>query len=371
MMRKVWHQVHAISGHHVGRCFYRCTRGASPFLRLVVVLTLIASVAAVLLNDPTSWEFTHPITGVIREKVRIGQQPAGDRNPGAGIVTVESGDDNNGNGFRKCEFTHRSNVGTIRCSGPNGDGMEFEFGDGNPNTPAWLSVKDGDGAMGAFIQARNRNDSLGVGVSFEDPAHPYFGTIETHTSLVPVEALHIRNTQPDSDIVFTFQDSATGLLVERLYQHNDGSLVLASGAAGINPSKTREDAVLTLLADGPDAYIEIVSENPNQEVRICFSVEQGGFCRGQIIFDHGSFEFQVIVGSFPVLVLDQSAATFLRPVQMPLYTQDTRPDCTSLLRGAVILFEPSGGPDETQACMRDGSAVFSWRGEVFRWRETS
>jgi hypothetical protein len=314
-------------------------------------------------NETSTWVYTHPVTGADRVKVTIAQQDAGDRNPGAGILCVESGDDNGGNGFREVCLTHRSNTATVRTSGRNGDQVEFELSDGNANTPAILSVKGGDGGDGAFIQARDRRDSLGNAISAEYDGHPFVGIVGTHTGLVPVIAYHIRNTQPDSDIAFTFDDNGSdvqGELIDRLYMENNGNLILSAGTSAADPDTARDNAALTIIENGADLFIDLVSERANQDVRFCFRYFESNFCRGQIFYSHGDDVMKLIVGSLVVAEFTQTSVTLTRPLQLPVYTETTLPSCNAELRGAQIVFEPSSGADQVQVCMKDSNGTLRW-----------
>jgi hypothetical protein len=325
-----------------------------------VVFTAVIALGMVFVDTPGSWTFTHPVTGDVREKVSIDQQPTGDKNPGAGIVCAESGDDNGGNGFRKICLTHRSNIATIRTEGPNGDAVEFEFSDGVTSTPAVLSVKDGDGASGVFIQARDRVDSIGNGISTQNDGHPFVGVIGTNIAMIPIITYHILNTQPDSDIAFTFHDAATGDLIDRLYQENDGSLIVAAGVNAADPNDVRADATLTIQEDGSDMYIDYVSENPTQDVRQCFRVDNSLFCEAQIQFRHSTNELKLVVGSSAALTIRHDNTEFLKPPRLPVY-ENGSPDCNEDMEGGMVINRRASGSDQLLICMRDYTGNLGWQ----------
>jgi hypothetical protein len=104
-------------------------------------------------------------SGGLAPNVSTSAQPSGDYKPGSGIVRVDAGDAD-----RYAEFTHYQYGATIRTKGVDSGGMfEFFLGDQPGHNPD-LSVRHNGSNLGAVIEARNKEDSGAIALSFRNPA---------------------------------------------------------------------------------------------------------------------------------------------------------------------------------------------------------
>lgn len=97
------------------------------------------------------------------EKVYIGKQAAGDQDPNAGTIRINSSDA----AVRWLELTHYQYGGCVRQSGTSAGIFEFWVGsDPDGNAPN-VSIRNNGSGKGAIFQARDYADTFGIGVNYE------------------------------------------------------------------------------------------------------------------------------------------------------------------------------------------------------------